>query len=76
MGMFDWVRTRCPKDGCPGSLETQSKSGPCLLNDYELETAPDEVIEGVIGDRMYCRVCGTGRTVRKREPRTIQVFLD
>lgn len=68
MGMFDWVRTKCPKEGCKGNLETQSKAGICLLVDYALETAPNEILKDIVGDFMRCDTCGTSKQIVSSAP--------
>ncbi len=42
MGMFDSITVSCPS--CGKEQRTQSKSGPCRLDDYELDTAPINVL--------------------------------
>lgn len=55
MGMFDRVMAECPN--CGEAIEFQSKSGPCSLADYSVNDAPDEVMEGVVGDVETCPKC-------------------
>lgn len=74
MGMFDYVWITCPR--CGSKLEGQSKGGQCSLIDYTLENAPDEVIEYMIGDTIYCKTCERIWAIKKAEPRTIQVILE
>lgn len=47
MGMFDKIYVQCP--GCGGETECQSKSGPCQLERYKLESAPTKVVAGILG---------------------------
>jgi len=57
MGMFDTVMVPCP--ACGAREAWQSKSGDCRLDTYSLEDAPDDVLEGVIGDGpTRCLKCG------------------
>lgn len=44
MGLYDEIRTRCPK--CGGIFEWQSKSGDCTLATYGVHDAPYEVLAG------------------------------
>ena len=76
MGLFDTIWAKCPTENCKGRIEYQSKSGRCLLIDYELSDAPDDVLEGAIGGVRRCDECGTPRELRKVQPRTIQVELN
>lgn len=45
MGMFDSVWVKCPK--CNEENEFQTKSGDCLLRNFTIENAPNEVMEDV-----------------------------
>lgn len=45
MGMFDTVYVNCPE--CGKEHEFQSKSGECLLRNYSLQDAPDDVMANV-----------------------------
>lgn len=45
MGCFDSVRVKCPS--CGHDVEFQSKSGPCVLDSFTLEDAPEVVLEDV-----------------------------
>lgn len=45
MGVYDSVMVPCPR--CKRKHEFQSKSGRCCLDMYELEDAPDDVMENV-----------------------------
>lgn len=55
MGMFDSVWVRCPK--CTEPLEFQSKGGECLLINYTVDDAPNDVLRGLVGDKIRCK-CG------------------
>lgn len=55
MGMFDRVWVVCPL--CGERIEAQSKAGPCLLRDYNLGTAPPEVLVD-LGNQTYA--CSKG----------------
>lgn len=58
MGMFDTVKVPCPV--CNTIEDFQSKSGDCLLWEYELHDAPADVLMGVNRHSPYtCRSCGT-----------------
>lgn len=45
MGMFDTVWVKCPN--CGEENNFQSKSGECILGNYDLEDAPDDVMVNV-----------------------------
>lgn len=58
MGMFDSIYVKCPN--CGTSEEFQTKSGDCLLQCYNLNNAPDDVLLDVNRHSPYtCRKCGT-----------------
>jgi hypothetical protein len=42
MGMFDSIIVSCPK--CGQEHEFQSKGGDCLLDVYNLDNSPDDVL--------------------------------
>ena len=54
MGMFDTVYFKCPK--CQHRIEEQSKSGPCMLKDYDIDDAPFTVVAGLLGPT-WCNNC-------------------
>ena len=56
MGMFDEVTLKCPY--CGHHNVEQSKAGPCNLNNYTIETAPNEVCEDLSERTLYCSDCG------------------
>jgi predicted RNA-binding Zn-ribbon protein involved in translation (DUF1610 family) len=63
MGVYDSVMIPCPK--CGKTQEAQSKSGPCILNVYELEDAPIEVLMNVNRHAPFkCDDCGCYYMVR------------
>lgn len=53
MGMFDYVRARCPN--CGEIIEEQSKAGPCQLKDYNLYNAPASILEDMV--EWWCNNC-------------------
>lgn len=55
MGMFDYVRARCPK--CGGEIEEQSKAGPCELNVYSIYTAPITILGDLVDEEWWCKHC-------------------
>jgi hypothetical protein len=58
MGMYDSVMVPCPN--CGERVEFQSKSGDCLLNVYDLETCPSDVLGDVNRHSPYdCPKCST-----------------
>ncbi len=56
MGMFDSVWVKCPNCGIYN--EFQSKSGECILANYNLDECPDDVLEDV--NRHSPCVCDCG----------------
>lgn len=56
MGMFDSVYVDCPK--CGTDIEFQSKAGDCILGTYNLNNAPQEILEDIEGDVEECHKCG------------------
>jgi hypothetical protein len=54
MGMYDTIHIPCPK--CQTPVDIQSKGGECLLNNYTLDTAPVDVLLGLM-DRGYIDQC-------------------
>ncbi len=77
MGMFDWIYEPCPNKECDGWLYTQSKSGPCLLNEYSLNSASDDILRDIDGDTMYCdKHCGAKKIIRTSEPKTVTAWLE
>ena len=58
MGMFDSVMVPCPS--CLKREEFQSKSGPCLLQQHDLEYCPQEILDGLeCSSAAVCDNCGT-----------------
>lgn len=57
MGCYDTVWVKCPKCGIENSF--QSKSGECLLDDYDLENCPDDVMANVNRHSPCHCECGT-----------------
>lgn len=56
--MFDSVMVPCPK--CNKRQEFQSKSGECLLDVYDLEDCPDDILVDV--NRHSPSICDCGCT--------------
>lgn len=54
MGLYDTVHVPCPK--CGEKQGFQSKSGPCLLDDFELDKCPEDVLRDV--NRHAPATCG------------------
>lgn len=72
MGMFDSVMIPCPK--CGGQQEAQSKSGPCLLGFFPLESAPSDVMEDVNRHAPFtCSACGAQFKVVVSERATVSL---
>jgi hypothetical protein len=60
MGMFDTVHITCPK--CNETIEEQTKSGVCMLDDYTLENVPMDALQGILGS-VFCYHCKTDLAV-------------
>jgi len=57
MGMYDTVNVPCPDCGTKQGF--QSKSGPCLLDTYELDKCPMDVLRDVNRHApATCEKCG------------------
>lgn len=55
MGMYDSFITKCPH--CKHRLEYQSKSGECMLSNYDVSNLPCGVAIGINGDIVLCQFC-------------------
>jgi len=55
MGCFDSVFHACP--WCGMRIESQSKTGECMLAIYDVNTAPKDVMWGLT-DPQDCEECG------------------
>lgn len=74
MGMYDRVMVPCPK--CGSKVEFQSKTGPCLLQEFELDKVPAEILEGINAcSPISCRKCGSFLRIEENEgaPYVMQV---
>lgn len=74
MGMFDYVRMACPE--CHDIIEEQSKAGPCLLNDYSLQTAPEAVIRDLAGEDIWCTSCNNSFVITYAPKITYEAALE
>jgi len=63
MGCFDSVWVNCPE--CLTLVEFQSKAGDCALADYDLLSAPMEVLGDILNDCSSCQECGRVVSLRK-----------
>lgn len=73
MGCFDSVAIPCPK--CKEIHWAQSKSGLCLMYDYELETCPEDILWDVNRHAPFkCEYCGAKFKVEDTESRTITLL--
>ena len=67
MGMYDSVTVPCPS--CAEPSDFQSKSGPCRLDTFTLDEAPDAVLEDVNRHApTRCLKCGTLFHVELTDP--------
>ena len=56
MGCYDTVMVPCPK--CGNRIPFQSKSGECILAEYDMEEAPEDVLRDVNRHAPYeCEKC-------------------
>lgn len=74
MGMFDSLYMDCPNCGHKKSLEFQSKSGECLLNEYTVENIPNEVLAGLHSYGSKCRNCGKIYKPVVKEQQVVKVY--
>ena len=72
MGLYDSVWVKCPK--CGTENEFQSKSGCGGLNNYSLETCPDDVLEDVNRHSPCNCKCGTSYKVNIEERQAVKTF--
>jgi hypothetical protein len=54
MGMYDTVYIDCH---CGHEFQVQTKAGRCTLAEYELWTAPPEVLAAIDGEQLHCPQC-------------------
>ena len=74
MGMFDSLHTDCPK--CGKDLEFQSKSGQCLLTNYNKKfPLSAQVAVGMDGDVVRCQFCNKRIRVECNIPINIKFKL-
>lgn len=72
MSLYDTVFIRCPSCGTRASV--QSKSGPCILAEYDLYAAPQEVLaDSRVLDIQTCDKCGLSFQIRL-SPLVVPVF--
>ena len=62
MGCYDTVLVPCPNCGKP--YPAQSKSGECLLREFTLENAPEDVMENVNRHAPFLCDCGTSFMIK------------
>lgn len=71
MGVYDSVWVNCPK--CGTENEFQTKSGDCLLENYNLENCPDDVLADVNRHSPCKCECGTLYEVNIKERKAVEV---
>lgn len=64
MGMFDTITFKCPN--CGADLSTQSKSGACMLGEYDRHAVPQSVAYDC--NRHMPIVCNCGKSYSFHEP--------
>lgn len=47
MSLYDTIFERCPNCGIDRALEFQSKGGECLMRNFTLDDAPEDVLSDV-----------------------------
>ena len=73
--MFDRGWFSCPH--ClHRKIEAQSKSGECLLADYDSERVPLSVASGIVDDSVMCGSCGRNYRVVAREHKYVSLSLE
>lgn len=73
MGCFDYVAIPCPR--CTKIYWAQSKSGPCMMEDYELETCPEDVLWDINRHAPFeCEYCGAEFKVGDKPSRVITLL--
>jgi len=55
MGMFDTVIVRCAY--CGGEIQVQTKAGPCMLEIYDLVSAPPQILGALDQQTVECPEC-------------------
>ena len=72
MGCYETIWVPCPK--CGEKYPAQSKSGPCALGNFTLESAPDDVVADVNRHAPFtCEKCGTEFSVELTYPKTMMI---
>jgi len=63
MGCYDTVLVPCPN--CGELYQAQSKSGDCSMSEFDLSTAPNDVMENINRHAPFeCERCGTNFRVK------------
>jgi len=74
MGVFDTVIVACPN--CGKIHDFQSKGGYCLLNVYNLEDCPDDVMMDVNRHSPYECSCGVLFEVDEQARQAVKIEFD
>jgi uncharacterized Zn finger protein len=70
MGCYDTVLVPCPKCGKVDFFQT--KGGECLLREFKLEDAPQDVLSDVNRHAPYtCADCGTVFHVEEKDSKAV-----
>lgn len=73
MGLYDTVMVPCPF--CGKEHEFQSKSGECMLQFYELENCPEDVLININRHSPYkCDDCGTIFEVNRQRKKSVTLI--
>lgn len=73
MGMFDSLYVKCPN--CKKELEFQSKSGRCLLDNYNKNNLSPEVAVGINETIVRCQFCNKRIKLECNIPKKVKIRL-
>jgi len=72
MGMYDSVYVDCPN--CGIELEFQSKTGECLLREYEISEVPTKIALELDGETITCYNCNkTSKLKIKKKVKVMKI---
>ncbi|MCR4307082.1 MAG: hypothetical protein NUV80_00820 [Candidatus Berkelbacteria bacterium] len=73
MGMFDSIWFKCKK--CGADIEAQSKSGECILANYDYTEVPTDVAEDANRHAPFVCKCGKRYEFREIPAKTISLEI-
>ncbi len=72
MGIFDTIWVKCPV--CKTENGFQTKSGMCIMADYELKDAPNDALQNVNRHSpCKCKECGTLYEVDIEDRKAVEI---